>query len=224
MDIQRTSHSQGILTRVVQAVCCCFYPSAAVIIPEPQHDSLGSSRKNSSEMVEVTTPHVIRMTSTQNPSDSLSATSRRTEPQEQPEPQGDYDVVRFEHHGKQVFLLRRGDHVLMTRIGEQIVRMPKSLLRKLQKCSKAETPAEIPSDLQKYYRSRYYLFSKFDDGILLDYDGWFSVTPQSVAKQIAQSLSCSFILDAFCGVGGNAIQVAYFWGFSFHPLCDSEKL
>jgi trimethylguanosine synthase len=68
------------------------------------------------------------------------------------------------------------------------------------------------------------LFTKFNEGILMDREGWFSVTPELVAKQIAQSLSCSFILDAFCGVGGNAIQVAYFWGFSFHPLCDSEKL
>lgn len=43
-------------------------------------------------------------------------------------------------------------------------------------------------------------------------EGWFSVTPEKIAEHIAhrvqQSFSCDIIVDAFCGVGGNAIQFA----------------
>lgn len=43
-------------------------------------------------------------------------------------------------------------------------------------------------------------------------EGWFSVTPEKIAEHIAirvsQSFNCDIIVDAFCGVGGNAIQFA----------------
>ena len=69
----------------------------------------------------------------------------------------------------------------------------------------------MPSDpsLKKYWKKRYYLFSKFDRGILIDDESWYSVTPEPMAKHIAQRVSETFespnVLDAFCGVGGNAI-------------------
>ncbi|XP_025936261.1 trimethylguanosine synthase isoform X1 [Apteryx rowi] len=75
-------------------------------------------------------------------------------------------------------------------------------------------PAEIAADpeLAKYWAQRYRLFSRFDEGIKLDREGWFSVTPEKIAEHIAvrvsQSFSCDIIVDAFCGVGGNAIQFA----------------
>ncbi|XP_064026696.1 trimethylguanosine synthase isoform X2 [Pogoniulus pusillus] len=75
-------------------------------------------------------------------------------------------------------------------------------------------PAEIAADpeLAKYWAQRYRLFSRFDEGIKLDREGWFSVTPEKIAEHIAvrvsQSFSCNVIVDAFCGVGGNAIQFA----------------
>lgn len=40
-------------------------------------------------------------------------------------------------------------------------------------------------------------------------EGWFSVTPESIARHIAVRCSCGVIIDAFCGVGGNAIQFAF---------------
>lgn len=71
--------------------------------------------------------------------------------------------------------------------------------------------AELPH-LAKYWAQRYRLFSRFDEGIKLDTEGWFSVTPEKIAEHIAgrvaQSIKCEIILDAFCGVGGNAIQFA----------------
>lgn len=44
-------------------------------------------------------------------------------------------------------------------------------------------------------------------------EGWFSVTPERIAEHIALRVQHSFshsqlIIDAFCGVGGNAIQFA----------------
>ncbi|NWV64056.1 TGS1 synthase, partial [Malurus elegans] len=75
-------------------------------------------------------------------------------------------------------------------------------------------PPEIAADpeLVKYWAQRYRLFSRFDEGIKLDREGWFSVTPEKIAKHIAirvsQAFNCDIIVDAFCGVGGNAIQFA----------------
>ncbi|XP_074058530.1 trimethylguanosine synthase [Macrotis lagotis] len=75
-------------------------------------------------------------------------------------------------------------------------------------------PPEIAAvpELAKYWAQRYRLFSRFDDGIKLDKEGWFSVTPEKIAEHIAGrvhlSFKCDIIVDAFCGVGGNAIQFA----------------
>lgn len=68
------------------------------------------------------------------------------------------------------------------------------------------------------------LFARFDRGIQLDAEGWYSVTPEIIADHVADrvsSLVCSsptfgnqingangtgvVILDGFCGCGGNSI-------------------
>ncbi|KAI8636925.1 RNA cap guanine-N2 methyltransferase-domain-containing protein [Parasitella parasitica] len=66
----------------------------------------------------------------------------------------------------------------------------------------------MPSDMQKYYFQRYAYFSKFDQGILMDKEGWFSVTPEKIARHIAIRCQSDIIVDAFCGCGGNSIQFA----------------
>ncbi|XP_074755042.1 trimethylguanosine synthase isoform X2 [Athene noctua] len=86
--------------------------------------------------------------------------------------------------------------------------------RRRNKIALGAIPAEVAADpeLAKYWAQRYRLFSRFDEGIKLDREGWFSVTPEKIAEHIAirvsQSFSCDIIVDAFCGVGGNAIQFA----------------
>ena len=40
-------------------------------------------------------------------------------------------------------------------------------------------------------------------------EGWFSVTPEKIARHIAKRCRCNVIVDAFCGVGGNTIQFAF---------------
>lgn len=70
-------------------------------------------------------------------------------------------------------------------------------------------PADDPryaNQLDFFQRERY--FSLYNEGCLLDEEGWYSVTPERVANQIAERCRCGTILDAFCGVGGNAIAFA----------------
>ena len=70
----------------------------------------------------------------------------------------------------------------------------------------------------KYWAQRRRLFSRFDRGIKLDSEGWYSVTPEIIADHCANrvaELSAAMkestgsegivILDAFCGCGGNSI-------------------
>lgn len=62
--------------------------------------------------------------------------------------------------------------------------------------------------IEKYWLQRYLLFSRFDEGIKMDEEGWFSVTPQSIARHHAVRCGGGIIVDGFTGVGGNAIQFA----------------
>ncbi|GAB6032771.1 hypothetical protein CHUAL_011635 [Chamberlinius hualienensis] len=64
---------------------------------------------------------------------------------------------------------------------------------------------EIP---RKYWCQRYRLFSKYDEGIELDRESWFSVTPEKIADHIAKKFKSRLVIDAFCGAGGNTIQLA----------------
>lgn len=71
--------------------------------------------------------------------------------------------------------------------------------------------SNIPRELKKYYDRRYNLWSRYDQGIKLNYQGWFSVTPEDIAKSIASSISVNdidkdYILVAHLGTGSIAIQ------------------
>ncbi|KZV45168.1 hypothetical protein F511_11768 [Dorcoceras hygrometricum] len=67
---------------------------------------------------------------------------------------------------------------------------------------------EAAPSINKYWCQRYILFSRFDDGIKMDEEGWFSVTPEPLAKHHARRCGSGSIIDFFTGVGGNAIQFA----------------
>ncbi|KAJ1304619.1 hypothetical protein OPQ81_005761 [Rhizoctonia solani] len=66
----------------------------------------------------------------------------------------------------------------------------------------------VPQHLKKYFAQRHRFFSLYDEGCLLDEEGWYSVTPEKIALQIAERCRCDTVIDAFCGVGGNAIAFA----------------
>ena len=63
--------------------------------------------------------------------------------------------------------------------------------------------------IEKYWAQRYRYFSRFDEGVRMDREGWFSVTPEKIAEHIAERCQSDVVVDAFCGVGGNAIQFAF---------------
>ena len=44
-------------------------------------------------------------------------------------------------------------------------------------------------ELKKFWPRRYYLFSKFDRGVLIDDESWYSVTPEPMAKHIAAKVN-----------------------------------
>lgn len=60
----------------------------------------------------------------------------------------------------------------------------------------------------KYWCQRYLLFSRYDSGIKMDEEGWFSVTPEAIARHHATRCGGGVVIDCFAGVGGNAIQFA----------------
>eukprot|EP00899_Mesostigma_viride_P002213 jgi/Mesvir1/11993/Mv00299-RA.2 len=71
-----------------------------------------------------------------------------------------------------------------------------------------EGTAGVSDELRKYFWQRYRLFSRFDEGIQLDPESWYSVTPERMAAHHARRCACSFVVDPFCGAGGNTIQLA----------------
>jgi hypothetical protein len=84
--------------------------------------------------------------------------------------------------------------------------------------------------MEKYWDQRYRLMSKYDHGVRLDAESWYSITPEEIADHIArrcrdftdESSHASnnddiknhtdtegmCVLDGFCGCGGNAIAFA----------------
>jgi trimethylguanosine synthase len=110
-------------------------------------------------------------------------------------------------------------------------------------------PATLLLDrsIHKYWKQRRRLFSRFDLGIQLDAQGWFSVTPEQIADHVAvrtldlyrtiqQALSLSqppattqqrargmIVLDAFCGCGGNSIAFAKQDGVDLVVCVDIDR-
>ena len=70
------------------------------------------------------------------------------------------------------------------------------------------------SKLRKWWKRRYELFSRYDEGCVLDREAWFEVTPEAVADSIARRVAEKkggrpwIVLDPFAGVGGNSIAFA----------------
>ncbi|XP_056912277.1 trimethylguanosine synthase isoform X2 [Takifugu flavidus] len=125
-----------------------------------------------------------------------------------------------DHPGRQLTCLDIPDFLRLDAVeGRSDVRVKEGKKAKKRKKSKHmkkhQVPAEMATEpeLAKYWAQRYRLFSRFDQGIKLDREGWFSVTPERIAEHIALRVDQSFcpaqlVIDAFCGVGGNAIQFA----------------
>lgn len=68
---------------------------------------------------------------------------------------------------------------------------------------------ELPPPVERYWVARYSLFSRWSQGVCLNEKSLFSVTPEILAQHHAHMFQgAGVVLDAFCGCGGNAIQLA----------------
>jgi len=63
-------------------------------------------------------------------------------------------------------------------------------------------------ELQRYWDRRHEYFSRFDEGVMIDREGLYSVTPESIAEEIAKRIGGAIVLDGFAGTGANAIAFA----------------
>ncbi|CAF4230010.1 unnamed protein product [Didymodactylos carnosus] len=126
---------------------------------------------------------------------------------------GDDNLVVSEDQEK-----KKDDMLVLNDVHDVLVPINSDKQRKKKKqkpkqliVDKNSLPDQFQNDqeLLKYWLQRYRLFSKFDEGIVLDTEGWFSVTPEKIARHISKRCQCDVIIDAFCGVGGNAIQFAF---------------
>ncbi|CEP03692.1 hypothetical protein PBRA_003299 [Plasmodiophora brassicae] len=90
-------------------------------------------------------------------------------------------------------------------------------------------------DVKKYFNRRHVLFSLYDDGVVLDRESWYSVTPESIARHIARRAIAAVgewrsgrntlvAVEGFCGAGGNAIALAFEFDHVIAVDYDKEKL
>lgn len=95
--------------------------------------------------------------------------------------------------------------------------------RFLMRCaSRSKSP--YPHVPDKYWGQRYRYFSRFDEGVGMDKEGWYSVTPEAIALHIAERVCCDVLVDPFVGCGGNAVQFALVSHLVFAIDIDPVKL
>ncbi|KJR82545.1 trimethylguanosine synthase [Sporothrix schenckii 1099-18] len=99
---------------------------------------------------------------------------------------------------------------------------------------------DVPWDIHKYWKNRFKIFPNYNDGIFLTDDAWFGVTPEPVARKIAEDMPlpvfpddsfrgtdygaaapATTIVDMFAGAGGNTIAFAL-WGY-FDRIISIER-
>ena len=75
-----------------------------------------------------------------------------------------------------------------------------------------------------FWYQRYYYYEKFDEGIQMDYESWYSVTPEPIAKYIALLTKGKSVIDGFCGSGGNVIQFSKYSSKVYAVDIEEKKL
>lgn len=114
----------------------------------------------------------------------------------------------------------------MTTTSSEISREDQLLLTSSSSSSKPKKKRSKRQLNTTYFKQRFLLFSRFNEGIRLDRESWYSVTPEPIARHIAERIERALIrhsaastspsssanqfiiLDGFCGAGGNTIQFA----------------
>ncbi|KAJ1296888.1 hypothetical protein BS78_01G336300 [Paspalum vaginatum] len=111
------------------------------------------------------------------------------------------ELTENKHNGSRTDVLEIGQDVASSKKKKRVRRS-----QSYHSCQ--EAAGNISNGIIKYWTQRYSLFSLFDSGIQMDEEGWFSVTPEPIAKHHASRVGAGVTIDCFTGVGGNAIQFA----------------
>jgi len=120
-----------------------------------------------------------------------------------------------------------GTHICETKQGKsKKFKVKPGSIKQIDCHPNLQIPPELASlpHISKYWAQRYRLFSKYDQGVRLDEESWYSVTPEKIAKHIAEKCQCDVVVDGFCGVGGNAIQFALTCERVIAVDIDNEKI
>jgi trimethylguanosine synthase len=116
---------------------------------------------------------------------------------------------------RQGLLVRRDEVLFSPNDNSPELRLPRTQ-------SKSVRYASVPKS--DWYR-RHQLFSKFDDGILMDQEAWYEASPENVARYIAVKMKKkSIIHDGCAGVGGNSIQFALIGCRVFAVYLNASRL
>lgn len=84
--------------------------------------------------------------------------------------------------------------------------------------SGARAAFNCPEGARKYWYQRFRIFSRLEEGVAMDEESWFDVTPERIAQHHAGRLAGMLALDPFCGVGGSAVQLAR----TCHHVCAAD--
>ncbi len=79
----------------------------------------------------------------------------------------------------------------------------------------------------KHWEQRFRYFSRFNEGIQVDFEGLYSITPEAIAEHVAKRVARSgarVVFDAFCGCGGNAIAFAKYCDVVLSVDIDPMKI
>jgi len=81
----------------------------------------------------------------------------------------------------------------------------KSKQNPLKPDAKTNSPVKWTESIKEALEYKKEIFSQYEKGIKAEQ--WEEITPEPIAKHIAERLACDIMIDALCGYGGNTIQV-----------------
>ncbi len=110
----------------------------------------------------------------------------------------------MEQYGN-LYILKSEKTLFIAKIKKLIFGDSKALFDKGNQSINEYYKNKLP-DITFWYQ-RYYYYSRFDEGIQMDYESWWSVTPEELAIYIATICVDKIVVDGFCGSGGNVIHV-----------------
>lgn len=112
--------------------------------------------------------------------------------------------------------------LFVAKIRKVVSKIHKSVFDKGMKCM-YRVPKDVPE--MKFWNQRFYYYSRFDEGIKMDYESWYSVTPEDLSFYIAKLAGKeSICIDPFAGSGGNVIQFSRFCKKVYAVDIDPTKI